>query len=152
MSVVSAGAPERPLEPAKQTFHGGRLTVPIQSSPHQHYAPANPASLVRKGAVARQVKRLRQTTVRRLERPVRSVDMPQQGKELICTRAIPMGHKVLERGPNQLRSRFEIVVLSPHIMMDQGVGMRTRRALEQDIRESSSERRGRKEWVRKRRS
>src|SRR3546814_13825828 len=83
MSVVSAGAPERPLEPAKQTFHGGRLTVPIQSSPHQHYAPANPASLVRKGAVARQVKRLRQTTVRRLERPVRSVDMPQQGKELI---------------------------------------------------------------------
>src|SRR3546814_11828990 len=73
-------------------------------------------------------------SVRRLERPVRSVDMPQQGKELICPRAIPMGHKVLERGPNQLRSRFEIVVLSPNIMMDAGVGMRPRRALEQVLR------------------
>src|SRR3546814_4163944 len=77
---------------------------------------------------------LRHTTVRRLQRPVRSVDMPQQCKDLICPRAIPMGHKVLQRGPNQLRSRFEIVVLSPNIMMDAGVGMRPRRALEQVLR------------------
>src|SRR3546814_3637473 len=105
MSVVSAGAPERPLEPAKQTFHGGRLTVPIQSSPHQHYAPANPASLVRKGAVARQVKRLRQTTVRRLERPVRPVDMPKQGKELIGNRKstnLNSSHKCASRMPSSL--------------------------------------------------
>src|SRR3546814_6387724 len=111
MSVVSAGAPERPLEPAKQTFHGGRLTVPIQSSPHQHYAPANPASLVRKGAVARQVKRLRQTTVRRLERPVRSVDMPQQGKELICPRAIPRSEEHTSELQSLMRISYAVLCL-----------------------------------------
>ena len=61
--------------------------------------------------------------------PLRSVNMPKQGEELLHTRAIAMGHEILELGLDQMWLGFEIVVPSPGTMANADVWMCSGRAL-----------------------
>jgi hypothetical protein len=110
------------------------LIIPVQPSPHQHQAPSEPATLIRERAVSRLVQRLRQPAIRRLEWAIWPIYVSKQAKKLLHPQVSAMGHEILQDSLDQVRMRFEIVILAMTIIPHPGVWMRSRQEPQKVVR------------------
>lgn len=134
MCMGSTGAFERSRESLDQSVNVSFLTISIQGPPHQHQAPSDPASLIRKWAVSRFVQRLRETAIRCLEWPSARFICRSKPKKRLHAKVTAVVYEILQHGFDQFRMCFEVIILTTTTKTHTRVRVRSRSEPEEVVR------------------